>query len=642
MAFLFPSKFNAFFTILRYADHVNLKLRSVLKPDDLYITALDHHGAGRLEEAKTHYLQVLAEDSRHAGALHLLGVIFHQAGHLVTAIQLIREAISIDAAQAPFHFSLASALKDAGQWQEAAQLYRHTLKFWPHSAEAHNNLANVLRDQGRLAEAVHHAAQAAALAPEMPEAHSSLGAALHQQGQLAQAAACFRRAMAVDPLYAEAYYNLGAALEAMERPAEAADYCRRAIALAPHTPQAHNNLGVALKALGQLPEAAECFRRVIELAPDFAEAHNNLGTVLHVQGRLGSAEYSLRRAIALTPESAEAHINLGSLLEETGRRDAAEECFRPALALNPDLPEAHLHLGMALLAKGDYAAGWRDYEWRFRTRQMAAQRRNFDVPQWQGEAAPGQTVLIHAEQGYGDTLQFCRFVPQAAARGVRVILEIPPPLTRLLRALPGPAQIISRGSPLPEFDLHIPMLSLPLALGITLESLPGPMPYIHAAAPPRAAGRRVGLVWAGNPRHQSPAQAAVDRRRSIDPARFAPLFAVPGVSFVSLQKDGPPVPVSLALEDKMDQVQDFADTAALIAGLDLVISVDTAVAHLAAAMGKPVWLLNRFDSCWRWLTGRRDSPWYPTLRLYTQPAPGDWDAVMGEIVKDLKEDSSFL
>jgi Flp pilus assembly protein TadD len=617
--------------------------RSVLKLDDIYLTALDHHGAGRLEEAKAHYIQVLAEDSRHAGSLHLLGVIFHQAGHLAPAIQLIREAISIEPLAAPFYFSLASVLKDAGDLAGAAENYRQTLAIWPQSAEAHNNLANLLREQGDLAQAVHHATQAVEFAPLMPEAHSSLGAALHQQGHLEEAAACFQRAMAADPTYAEAYYNLAAALEAMERPAEAVEYCRRAIALAPNAPQAHNNLGVALKTMGALEEAAICFQRVIELQPDCAEAHNNLGTVLHVQGRLGSAESSLRRALALTPGSAEAHINLGSLLEEIGQRDEAENCFRPALALNPDLPEAHLHLAMALLARGDFAAGWRDYEWRFKTRQMAPQRRHFAVPQWQGEA--GRTVLIHAEQGYGDTLQFCRFVAPAAALGVRVIMEVPKALFRLLRDLPGPAQVISKGEPLPAHDVHLPMLSLPFVLGTTLETIPAEMPYLHAKPAEIARwqkrtagmGRRVGLVWAGNPRHSSPAQAAVDRRRSIDPARLAPLFTVAGVQFISLQKDGPLVPAGFPVLDCMAEVEDFADTAALIATLDLVISVDTAVAHLAAALGKPVWLLNRFDSCWRWLTGRRDSPWYPGLRLYNQPVPGDWESVLAEVANDLSK-----
>jgi len=622
---------------------VNFSPRSVLKPDDLYITALDHHGAGRLEEAKAHYIQVLAKESRHAGSLHLLGVIFHQAGHLAPAIQLIREAISIEPLAAPFHFSLASVLKDAGDLTGAAENYRQTLALWPQCAEAHNNLANLLRDQGDLAQAIYHATQAVAFAPNMPEAHSSLGAALHQQGHLEEAAACFRRAMTADPTYAEAYYNLGAVLEAMERPAEAADSCRRAIALAPNAPQAHNNLGVALKAMGALDQAAACFQRVIALQPDCAEAHNNLGTVLHVQGHLGSAESSLRRALALTPGSAEAHINLGSLLEAAGQRDAAEACFRPALALNPDLPEAHLHLAMALLARGDFAAGWREYEWRFQTRQMASQRRKFDVPQWQGET--GRTVLIHAEQGYGDTLQFCRFLAPAAALAVQIILEVPKPLFRLLSDLPGPAQVITRGEPLPPHDVHLPLLSLPFVLGTTLETIPAETPYLHAdpAAVARwqkrtaGMGLRVGLVWAGNPRHSSPAQAAVDRRRSIAPARLAPLFTVPGVNFISLQKDGPPMPAAFPVLDCMDDIADFADTAALIATLDLVISVDTAVAHLAAALGKPVWLLNRFDSCWRWLTGRRDSPWYPGLRLYNQPAPGDWESVLAEIAKDLSK-----
>jgi hypothetical protein len=293
-------------------------------------------------------------------------------------------------------------------------------------------------------------------------------------------------------------------------------------------------------------------------------------------------------------------------------------------------------------------AGWAEYEWRWKTHQLGRGRRNFTQPLWRGQAAPGQTLLIHAEQGLGDTLQFCRFATLAAARGVRVVLEVQKPLVRLLRGLQGVAQVFAHGEALPHFDLHAPMMSLPWMLRTTLETLPGAAPYLHADTAEAANwrhrlaeiapdGQRVGLVWAGSPRTDSPALASVDRRRSMPPAQLGALFECPVVRFFSLQKDGPGAPSNLPMIDVMPEMHDFAATAALIANLDLVISVDTAVAHLAAALGKPVWLLNRFDSCWRWLAGRRDSPWYPTLRLYPQPRLGDWESVLSEVERDLRQ-----
>jgi hypothetical protein len=276
---------------------------------------------------------------------------------------------------------------------------------------------------------------------------------------------------------------------------------------------------------------------------------------------------------------------------------------------------------------------------------MMANQPDLGRPQWRGETADGKILLIYAEQGFGDTLQFCRYGELAAARGLRVIMRVPKPLVRLLRSLSGVAQVIAEDEDLPAFDLQCPMLSMPLALATTPATIPSRIPYLAAEEAAVAAwqsrlagsapGPRIGLVWAGSARN-TPALAAVDRRRSIAPDRLAPLLDLQGLHFFSLQKDGPAGSPPLPLIDFMTEMQDFADTAALVANLDLIISVDTAAAHLAAALGKPVWLLNRFDSCWRWLTDRRDSPWYPTLRLYSQPRPGDWDAVIAELVRDLR------
>jgi Flp pilus assembly protein TadD len=423
---------------------------------------------------------------------------------------------------------------------------------------------------------------------------------------------------------------------------------RRLLALRPDLPEAQFNLGVALARLGRFEEAAGCFRRAIAHRPDYTAAHNNLGTALRELGRPGEAEAAFRAVTRLAPDLPQAHFNLGNALKALGRADAAEAAYRSALGLKPDYHDAGFNLATLLLARGDMAPGWEAFEARWHTAAMRADRRDFAVPLWRGEAGDGGTLLIHAEQGFGDTLQFCRYAPLAAARGWRVVLEVQPPLVRLLAGLPGIARIIARGEALPQFDRQCPMLSLPLAMGTTLRTVPAAASYLHAD-PTRAAelaarmaaiapdGPRVGLAWAGNPRRDlSPAESAHAQRRSLDPALLAPLFDIPGLRFVSLQKAGPPAPPGLPMIDLMPEMEDFADTAALIAALDLVISVDTSVAHLAGALGRPVWVMTRRDHCWRWLEGRTDSPWYPSLRLYRQSARDDWTGVVDAVAADLR------
>jgi Tfp pilus assembly protein PilF len=467
-----------------------------------------------------------------------------------------------------------------------------------------------------------------------------LGVALHRRGDPDAAIACFREAIALRPDDAAALYNLGTVLSARGETEAAIDCLRRAHALRPGDARIAGNLGSALCDAWRPAEATACLRSAIALRPDDADAHGNLGVAWLQQDRPQAAEASLRAALALRPGFPEAHNNLGIALGRQGRLEEALACYRAAIAARPDHADAHANLAIALLTLGELAAGWPELEWRWRTRPLRPLARGFAQPQWRGEPAAGATLLIHAEQGFGDTLQFCRYAALAAARGLRVVMEVQPPLLRLLDGLAGTACVLPRGAALPAFDLHCPMLSLPLALGTALDTIPSAPAYLAAQVPAQAGGAtqagpglRVGLTWAGDPRRHTPSLAAVDRRRSVPPPLLAPLAAVPGVQWVSLQQGGPPAPFPLL--DRMADMTDFADTAALIAGLDLVISVDTAVVHLAAALGRETWLLDRFDGCWRWLRGRRDSPWYPGLRIYRQPAPGDWPAVMGAVAADL-------
>jgi tetratricopeptide (TPR) repeat protein len=639
------------------------------------------HQTARLDLAIDSLGQAVALSPQVAGYHCSLGNALAAQGRPETAAACYGRALQLDPDLLEALNNFGSLLQAQGQRAAAAECFRRGLALRPDLAELHFNLGNARASLGQLDDAIagYHAALQRRAA--YPEAWNNLGLAYSSRGQAEAAAECYRQALAARPEYPDAWTNLGNTLRTLGRLDEAADCHRRAIALRPDHANACNNLGNVLKDQGRLGDAAECFRRAIALRPELAAAHYNLGSVLQDPSEREAAVASLRRALSLRPDYpeawgnlalalrrqgrpdeamaaarealrlqpalAEAHNTMGMLQRESGQAAAAVASFRSAVARAPDVAEMHHNLGMALLATGAFAEGWQEHEWRWQTRQLADGRRQFQQPRWRGEAAPGRTLLVHAEQGFGDTLQFCRYAALAAAQGLRVVLEVQPPLVRLLRGLDGVAGVVAQREALPPFDLHCPMMSMPLALGTTVDTIPAAPAYLRADAAAVARWRarleasgtpavRVGLVWAGNPRSHAPELAEIDRRRSLAPERLRPLCNIRDVQFVSLQKTGPEAPDDLPLVRLMHEMHDFADTAALVANLDLVISVDTAVAHLAAGLGVPVWLLDRFDPCWRWLTHRRDSPWYPSLRLYRQPRPGDWDLVVAEAAGDLQ------
>jgi tetratricopeptide (TPR) repeat protein len=506
----------------------------------------------------------------------------------------------------------------------------------------------------------------------------------HQSGRLARAEAIYRQILAIDGNHVDSLHFLGLIARQIGRNDVAINLIERAIALDGANPEFHNNIGGAYHILGELDKAISHYRRALALNPDFVEAHLNLGKALYVQGELNEAIRQYRRvisirtdhaeaynnlasalyecgkydeaivhyhrALALEPDNAEVFHNLGLVVRAQGHLDEAVAHYRQAVALQPDLALAHTNIAQALLLSGRFEEGWKEYEWRWKTSQMAADARDFSAPGWSGEAIGDRVILLHDEQGFGDTLQFCRYVPMISA-GARIVLEVHAPLVRLLSRLPGVLQIVARGDRLPPFDLHCPLLSLPRAFGTTLDTIPAAVPYL-SADPTLAAGwrnrldclhgLRVGLVWASNPDSAQDAGRQRDRQnKSIALDNLSLLAEAREVSFVSLQKGEAAAqtrqpPAGLVIHDWTDELEDFADTAALVDGLDLVISIDTAVAHLAGALGKPVWLINRFDTDWRWLLDRDDSPWYPQLRQFRQPRPGDWDAAIRNVLVALQ------
>jgi tetratricopeptide (TPR) repeat protein len=579
-------------------------------------------------------------------ALFAAAVSHHQGGRLAGAERAYRQVIALSPDLAAAHANLGSVLRQSDQPAAAVACFRRCLRLRPDDANAHTALGHVLNDLGQFDEAAVCYEAALRLRPDSHDALVGRAALFVRQGRLDTAEDGFRRALVLCPGTPAVLVALGGVLHRLGRTDAAVDCYADAAGLAPDDAGGRNDLGVALDGQDRPEEALACFRSAIRLRPDLVAAHNNLAAGLQKLGYLDEAEAGFRRALALAPEDSHALNNLGSLLREQQRLDAAVAAYRQAIASRPDYANAHNNLAMALLAQGEMTEGWREYEWRWQTPHLASGCRVFAEPLWRGQAAPaGTRLLLHAEQGLGDTIQFCRYATLAVSRGFRVTLQVPRPLVRLSLTLDGIDQVIAEDEAPASFDLHCPLLSLPLALGTTLATIPAAPAYLRADAALAEAWRvrlagvpeiRVGLVWAGKPRRDvASSLIAIDRRRSLPPALLAPLLALPGVRFFSLQAGGPAAPDAFALTDFMPEMTDFADTAALIANLDLVISVDTAAAHLAAALGKPVWLLDRFDPCWRWLIGRRDSPWYPSLRIYRQPAPGDWDSVLAEVAADL-------
>ena len=417
----------------------------------------------------------------------------------------------------------------------------------------------------------------------------------------------------------------------------ALDLARRAIAIDPASAEYQSNLGNLLRAGGQPYEALTAYRRAIEIAPHLAAAHNNLGSAFTDLGGLQQAIACHQNAIRLNPGLPQAHSNLGNALVDLGKIDEAIASYQQAILINSNIPEVHVNLAISLLLRGDYAAGWPEYEWRWGPPTDRGAKQKY----WSGEVLDGRTILIRAEQGLGDTLQFVRYIPLLKERGGKIVVECQAELIPLLRQLPAVDEWIPRGHSLPTFDFYRPLLSLPMMFNTSVETIPPQNPPLEPPADrvedwrSRLTGHaskfKVGLAWAGRPEHKN------DRNRSIAKSLLSELVALKTVQFFSLQK-GPANDdaAELQLVDFSDDLHDFADTAALISLLDLVICVDTSVAHLAGAMGKAVWLLLPFAPDWRWMLDRVDSRWYPTMRLFRQNQRGDWAQVIHRVAVELE------
>jgi len=463
----------------------------------------------------------------------------------------------------------------------------------------------------------------------------------HRAGRLAEAEAGYRAVLAGQPRHANSLHLLGMLCMQTGRAPLAAELIARAVAVEPAIPELRLSLGNALQECGNIDAAIACFREAIRLRRDFAAAMVNLGNALTLRGQFDEAMAAFDGALSRQGGLAEAHNGRGVILAKRGDLAQAAEAYTMAVACRNEYPEAHSNLASALLSLGDFERGLPELEWRWKLPSMAPYRASFPQPLWRGQPLQGRTILLYAEQGWGDTIQFIRYAPLVAERGGRVIVRCPAELKSLMASVRGVSEATSDATL--RFDMHCPVLSLPLALGTRMETIPSDCPYVKvgpvlsqqwaAKVRPHADGLKVGLVWAGSPAH------AGDFQRSIALAQLAPL-AKAKATFFSLQKGPAAVqaqhpPTGMKLIDHTADLHDFADTAALIANLDLIISVDTAVVHLAGAMAKNVWVLLSYNADWRWLLDRADSPWYPNLRLFRQKTRGDWAGVMEEVAEEL-------
>jgi Tfp pilus assembly protein PilF len=475
----------------------------------------------------------------------------------------------------------------------------------------------------------------------MPESALDLLNAGHSD----RAADLCRAAVQADPRDPGARAMLATALAALGRPVEAETEYRAALRYAPRDAAIGCAFGKFLLDRFRSKEAAAQAEAALVFAPDDLPAHNLLGMALAAQGRMDEAIEAFSRAVAADPSAGSSHANLGTALAVEGRFKEAFYALDQAIRLSPADIAIRVNQAITLLKAGRLPEGWAAWEWRHRQPRREKLPPALRLPRLDDPGQlVGRTVVIYHEEGFGDTLQFFRYVGLLADLGARIVLWLPDALTRLLRSQAANLDIITGDVTLPVFDYHSPINSLPLVFGTAIETIPGPPRYL-AADPiltehwarklPSPTACRVGLCWAGEPRPYDPAAQALDRRRSVPLFKLEPLLATEGVTFVSLQKGAAARQVFAPVHDPMAEVEDFADTAAIIANLDLVISVDTAVAHLAGAMGKPIFLLDRYDNCWRWLTGRTDSPWYPTLRIFRQQRMGEWEPVIGDVAEAL-------
>jgi tetratricopeptide (TPR) repeat protein len=603
----------------------------------------------RPEEALASYERAIDLDPGFAAAHHNRGLSLNDLRRFAEALASFDKAIALEPEHALAYGNRGNSLKELKRLDEALGSYDAAIALDPTSADHHYNRGNALRSLGRTEEAVACYERAIALRPSLVEAHYNRAISLGDLGRYEEAVAGYDRMIELKPGYAEAHYNRGASLQRLSRPEEALASFDRAIALKPGFAEAHCNRGNVLKGWGRFEEAMDCYAQAIALKPDFADAHYNRGVVFGEMQRLEEALASYDRAIEIAPDLAVAHNNRGETLKALMRLEEALASYDRAIALRPGYGDALCNRSLVLLMQGRYREGWPLYEWRWKRRSAPLSARVFARPLWLGaEDIAGKTVLLHAEQGLGDTIQFVRYAKLLHRSGARVLLDVPEVLAPLMAGVEGVDAVLRKGQPLPPFDFHCPLLSLPLAFGTDLSSIPVEVPYLGVSEERKgrwrrhlgAAGFKVAICWQGNP------DGKVDIGRSFPVRSFEGMAKIPGLRLISLQKKAGveqlrDLPEGMRVETLPEDFDAgdgaFLDSAAVMASVDLVITSDTALTHLAGACGVRTWLPLKHVPDWRWMLDRSESPWYPQHRLFRQRRRDDWPGVFAEMESALRD-----
>ncbi len=605
----------------------------------------------KLSEAIIHFELARSMNYKVADTWNLQGISLAWLNRTIEAEIAFRHAVEYAPRFAEAHFNHGKALVELHRLKDAEECLLKTLRLSPKNISAIEFLATTYRRMLQPANALECLERILQIQPTYVPAIVAMSTIRSDLGHALEAERGYRRAMQLDPNSADAYVGLGVLLADHRHYAEACELFRRAISISPNSSQYYSNLGNAQRELKQYEFAEASLKKSIELGPDDVSAHHNLGKLYADLGNLNQAADHYRRATSLEPNNANAHVGLGSVFAMQGSFHRAQECFQHALAIDTGMAQAHFNLSLIQLVRGELTEGFRGYEYRWQTSSFSP--RGLPQPMWNGDTLPDKTILIHCEQGLGDTLQFCRYIQLVKQRVGRVVLEAPRSLLPLLRTCPGIDCLIAAGDELQDFDFQLPLLSLPRIMGTTLQSWPDNVPYL-SAAPDRVDkwekilgpkyGLRIGIAWRGNPCHQ------FDKDRSIPLAAFESLAKIDGVTLISLQKghendDTRAIRNHFGLVDFGSELDlhggAFMDTAAVMKNVDLVITVDSAPAHLAGALGVPVWLALSRVADWRWLLDREDSPWYPTMRLFRQTTSGDWQDVFCRLADELQADAKM-
>jgi tetratricopeptide (TPR) repeat protein len=640
--------------------------------------AIALHQAGRLKEAANNYKLLLKNSPKDPDLLTSLGMIALQLGNFNECIKLLGQSLLFAPTQ-PYALSYRGvALQELKRYKEALINYDRAITLKPDYIDAYYNRGNTLKELKRFSEALTDYDTIISLDPTDVEAIRNRGNTLQELNRYEEAINSYNQAIALTPNHPISYYNRGNALQELNRYQEAIASYDQALTLNPNYTEAHSSRGNALYELKRYDEALACHNYAIKLNPNYAEAHSNRGNVLYelkdYEHALASHDYAITlnpnyakaysnrgntlqklkrldealvnhdRAINLKPDYVNAHINRGIILNQLKRLDEALISFDRAITLNPDHAGAYWNKALLKILIGEYQAGWELYEWRWKHNDQEHYR-SFPQPLWLGEESNyNKTLLIHSEQGLGDMIQFCRYALMAKTHFTKVIFEVPKNLTALIASLKGDFTLVEKGKSLPHFDLQCPIMSLPLAFKTTLETIPGQTPYLYSSNNKQTlwhkkignkAKLRIGLAWSGSRGHKN------DHNRSLLLKQLEPILQLP-FEFHSLQKevrseDMETLNLFNYIHLHQDELIDFSDTAALINEMDLVISVDTSIAHLAGALGKTVWIFLPFMPDYRWMLDRADSPWYPTARLYRQPKINHWESVITEVKNNLVE-----